>query len=76
MELGKQVTRIVEKADATELSTRMGVYSAQLVINCGGLHADRLAHMMGICQDYVIVLLRRKYFVVNRSGPRVVQSVV
>jgi L-2-hydroxyglutarate oxidase LhgO len=76
MAMGQEVMRIAEKANAVELSTQSNVYTAELVINCAGLHADRLAHMMGVGKDYVIAPFRGEYFVMNRSGPPLIRSMV
>src|SRR2546427_535879 len=46
--LGQEVMRIAETSDVAEITTRWGAYRARVVINCAGLHADRLAHMMGV----------------------------
>lgn len=74
--LGQEVMQIAEKADAVELFTNDGVYAAQLVVNCAGLHADRLAHMVGVGKDYVIAPFRGEYFVVNRTGPPIIHSMI
>lgn len=74
--LGQEVTRITEASDAAMVTTREGSYRARLVINCAGLHADRLAHMMGVGKDYTIVPFRGEYFVVCRPGPPLVRSMV
>ena len=74
--LDKEVMRIEEKAEAVELSSKSNVYTAELIINCAGLHADRLAHAMGVGLDYVIAPFRGEYFVVNRPGPPIIRSMV
>ena len=74
--LGQEVTRIEEKPDMVEITTRQNVYGARVVVNCAGLHADRLAHMMGVGREYTIAPFRGEYFVVRRSGPPLVRSMV
>ncbi len=74
--LGQKVTWVEERRDAVLLSTERGQYEAQLVVNCAGLHADRLAHMMGVGGDYTVVPFRGEYFVVDRSGPPIIRSMV
>src|SRR3989442_11632337 len=46
--LGEEVVDIKEKQSEIEVSTQRRVYRAELVINCAGLHADRLARKMGL----------------------------
>jgi L-2-hydroxyglutarate oxidase LhgO len=74
--LGQEVTRIVETPDAAEITTRQGVHRARVVVNCAGLHADRLAHMMGVGREYTIAPFRGEYFVVRRPGQPLVRSMV
>ena len=72
--LGQEVTRITETVDAAEITTKQDVYRARVVVNCAGLHADRLAHMMGVGREYTIAPFRGEYFVVRRSGPPLIRS--
>lgn len=74
--LGREVMRITETPDAVEITTRQGAPRARVVVNCAGLHADRLAHMMGVGLDYTIAPFRGEYFVVRRPGPPLVRSMV
>lgn len=74
--LGQEVTRIAETPDAAEITTSQDVYRARVVVNCAGLHADRLAHMMGVGREYTIAPFRGEYFVVRRPGPPLVRSMV
>lgn len=74
--LGQKVTWVEERSNRVFLSTEKDRYETQLVINCAGLHADRLAHMMGVGGDYTVVPFRGEYFVVDRSGPPVIRSMV
>jgi len=74
--LGQEVTRIEETPDAAEITTRHGAYRARVVVNCAGLHADRLAHMMGVGREFTIAPFRGEYFVVRRPGPPLVRSMV
>jgi len=74
--VGQEAKRIVEQSGAVQVSTEKDTYTAQLVVNCAGLHADRLAHMMGVGKEYVIAPFRGEYFVVNRPGQPVIRSMV
>jgi len=74
--LGQEVTRIEEKPDAAEITTRQNAYRARVVVNCAGLHADRLAHLMGVGREFTIAPFRGEYFVVRRTGPPLVRSMV
>jgi L-2-hydroxyglutarate oxidase len=74
--IAQKVLRIVEKVDTIKLLTKDNFYTAELMINCAGLHADRLAHMMGLGRDYIIAPFRGEYFTVNRPGPPIIRSMV
>lgn len=74
--LGHEVRRICEKADMVELATQEAGFKSRLVINCAGLHADRLAHLMGLGKEYVITPFRGEYFEVTRPGPPIINSMV
>lgn len=74
--LSEQVVRVEETSDAVHLATKNGAYTAQLVVNCAGLHADRLAHMMGVGTDYVIAPFRGEYFVVPKNERPIINSMV
>ncbi len=74
--LGQEVVGIEEDAQSITLQTRNRRFSTQLMINCAGLHADRLAHMMGIARQYVVAPFRGEYFVVNRTDNPIIRSMV
>lgn len=76
IELGQEVLAVREGATYAEVTTKTGTFAAQLVVNCAGLHADRLAHMMGVGRDYVIAPFRGEYFVVRKPGPPIIRSMV
>ncbi|GJL65849.1 MAG: hydroxyglutarate oxidase [Nitrospirales bacterium] len=72
----QEVVDIEERADAVHVSTLDEQYVSEIVINCAGLHAERLAHEMGVGRDYFMVPLRGIYFTVTRSGPPLIQSII
>lgn len=74
--LGQEVMQIQERTAEVSIHTRDDVYSAQLVVNCGGLHADRLAHLMGVGRDYIIAPFRGEYFVIDNHGDPIIRSMV
>ncbi len=74
--LGQEVLAVREGATDAEVTTRAGTFATQLVVNCAGLHADRLAHMMGVGRNYVMVPFRGEYFIVRKPGPPIIRSMV
>jgi L-2-hydroxyglutarate oxidase len=55
--------RSVRRADGLlHLETTGHTIAARNLINCGGLHADRIAHMMGMRPDVMIIPFRGEYY--------------
>jgi L-2-hydroxyglutarate oxidase LhgO len=63
---GQEVMGLKEQADHVALQCRAQTIRCELLINCAGLHADRLAHWMGVGLDLVVAPFRGEYFVVRR----------
>lgn len=55
---GHEVTGIRETSNGVDISGPNGVITANYVVACGGLMADRLARMMGIDIDFQIIPFR------------------
>jgi len=72
----QEVVAIQERADSVQVSTLDGQYVGEIVVNCAGLHAERLAHMVGVGENYFMVPLRGIYFTLTRSGPPLIQSII
>ena len=72
----QEVVNIQEDPDVVHVETRDGRYTSEIVVNCAGLHADRLAHAMGVGGEYLMVPFRGVYFTVTRSGPPLIRSIV
>ena len=60
--LGSAVTDAVPDGAAVRLLTSRGDVGARYVINCAGLHADRIARRMGADEGIRIVPFRGEYF--------------
>ena len=67
--LDHEVTGIARGEDAYNVTTVRGDYKGRWVINCAGLYADKISHMLGI-HDYTIYPCRGEYFILDkRLGP-------
>jgi L-2-hydroxyglutarate oxidase len=62
IQTGHRVEKIVSRDDAKTISTSRGEFSAKFLINCGGLHSDRLARMSGADPKAQIVPFRGEYY--------------
>ncbi|MBI1870570.1 MAG: L-2-hydroxyglutarate oxidase [Chlamydiae bacterium] len=73
---GEEVMHIKERKDEVKVSTNRWTYQAQLLINCAGLHADRLAHLMKVGREYMINPFRGEYFVVGGKSVSIINSMI
>ncbi|KAB8143561.1 L-2-hydroxyglutarate oxidase [Chloroflexia bacterium SDU3-3] len=62
LELGARVERMVERPDGTTLETTAGTFMGRFIINCAGLHSDRVAAMGGAKTGMQIVPFRGEYY--------------
>ena len=73
---GHRVTGVEEQTDHIDLLVGAKRISAELMVNCAGLYADKLAHMLGVGRSYAILPFRGEYFAVRRSVPPLIRSMV
>lgn len=73
---GAPVTRITRHADGVVLETPAGDLKAKHVINCAGLHADRIAEMMGERLDVRIIPFRGEYFTLEPERRNLVKGLI
>ena len=59
---GARVTGIRKSGTQTVVTTSQGDYETKLVVNCAGLHCDRVTKMGGTKPDSKIVPFRGEYF--------------
>jgi L-2-hydroxyglutarate oxidase len=62
VELGAEVTSIVEDTATATVVAGEQAWTARKLIVCGGLQADRLARMAGVDLDFRIVPFRGEYY--------------
>lgn len=62
IKLGARVEKISERAGLHILETSQGPYEARFVINCAGLHSDRVARLGGANPGAKIVPFRGEYY--------------
>ena len=76
MLIGTAVTGFQRAEGAVQLNTKHGRVTARYVVNCGGLHADRLAEMAGAKSDVRIVPFRGEYYLVKPERENLVQGLI
>ncbi|MDQ6596178.1 L-2-hydroxyglutarate oxidase [Bacillus salipaludis] len=62
IQLNTKVEKIHEESDQVTIETSRGTIKANMVINCAGLHSDRVAEAAGYKTDMKIVPFRGEYF--------------
>lgn len=73
---GFGVQRILRSGDKTVLETSSGTIEARYVINCGGLHSDRIAKMAGADLGLRIVPFRGEYFELVPARHQLVKGLI
>ncbi|MEJ9232979.1 L-2-hydroxyglutarate oxidase [Peribacillus butanolivorans] len=62
IKLNTKVEKINEESDSVTIETNNSTLKARMVINCAGLHSDRIAAAAGYKTDMKIVPFRGEYF--------------
>ncbi len=76
IQTGAEVVRLLEKSDCVQINTRSDTIETLFLVACGGLMADRLAHMTGISLNFQIVPFRGEYFRLHPRHNRVVNHLI
>lgn len=74
--LETKVMNIREEADVVTVETNRGTVKARLVINCAGLHSDRVAAAAGYQTDMKIVPFRGEYFKLKPEKRYLVKNLI
>lgn len=74
--LGTRVTAIHERPDALVAATTTGDIAADFLINCAGLHADRIARLAGLRPPARIVPFRGEYFALRPERRDLVRGLI
>lgn len=62
LHLNTKVGNIVESENEAAIETNRGTFYSRFLINCAGLHSDRVAHMGGVNTQLKIVPFRGEYY--------------
>ncbi|WP_255566997.1 MULTISPECIES: FAD-dependent oxidoreductase [unclassified Photorhabdus] len=72
----KWVTAIRENSDRVEVVTPQNSYQAKWLINCAGLHSDRIARLSGYDIGMKIIPFRGEYYVLNSERNYLVNHLI
>jgi L-2-hydroxyglutarate oxidase LhgO len=73
---GARVTAIYRRPDGLTLETPRGGVRARWLVNCAGLHSDRVARMMGIRPPVEIVPFRGEYYLIRPERRTLVRNLI
>ena len=76
LELNTRVTGIVPRQDSVVIETDRGEREAKHLINCAGLHSDRIARLMGVEIDLQIVPFRGEYYTLRKDREHLVKGLI
>lgn len=74
--LSHEVRGLRRVEDGTVIETAHGTIQAKLVINCAGLHSDRISHMANAKLDLTIVPFRGEYYDVAPSRQHYLRGLI
>ena len=74
--LGAQVTGIAESPDQVRIQTDKETLSADRLVVCAGLMADRLAAMQGLAKDFRIIPFRGEYFRLHSQKSNLIRHLI
>lgn len=73
---GEQFLSANYKDGIHEITTSKGRHQARLLVNCGGLYADKIAAQCGVQPEVQIVPFRGEYFVVEKNREFLVKHLI
>ncbi len=73
---GAEVTGIAARGDAVTVTTTAGEVRAGHLVNCAGLHSDRLARLAGLDPGVRIIPFRGEYFELTPGQRHLVRGLV
>ena len=73
---GTAVQRILESGPIVEMRTNRGVIRARTLVNCAGLHSDRVARLCGVDPATKIVPFRGEYYELRSEKRYLVKNLI
>lgn len=73
---GAEVTAIGQSDDGVTVSTTAGTYSARVLINCAGLHSDRVAALAGVSPSVRIIPFRGEYYELTPQSAGLIRHLI
>ena len=73
---GARVEGVSQDGDGITVETTRGDVSARYMVNCAGLYAHDIAHMMGAPYDLRIIPFRGEYYTLSDEGAELVRGLI
>ncbi|GAB7011546.1 L-2-hydroxyglutarate oxidase [Halorubrum trueperi] len=73
---GYEVSQIEHGTDGYYLETSNGRFDVSYLVNAAGLHADTLAHQVGVGEEYQVVPFRGEYYEVRPERAGLCQTMI
>jgi L-2-hydroxyglutarate oxidase len=74
--LGAEVTSLKNTSCSAIITSRVGEYESEFVVNCTGLHSDRIARMSGAPAPAKIVPFRGEYYELKPERRSLVKNLI
>ncbi|MCA9294190.1 MAG: L-2-hydroxyglutarate oxidase [Phycisphaerales bacterium] len=74
--LHARATALHEHADEVVVESSVGAFHAQQVVNCAGLHADRIARLGGVKPDLQIIPFRGEYYMLKPDARSLCRNLI
>jgi L-2-hydroxyglutarate oxidase len=76
LRLGTKVLSILDRGEEQMVETTQGAFATNCLINCSGLHSDRVAKMGGANPDAKIVPFRGEYYELRPERRHLVKALI
>lgn len=76
LKLGCRVTNLIHSPSRVTIETTGGVFEAKLLVNCAGLHCDRIAKMDNVDPQAKIVPFRGEYYELRPEKRYLVRNLI
>ena len=73
---GTELTAITHDPGGVTLTTKAGRISARIMVNCAGLHSDRVASMAGLSPAVRIIPFRGEYYQLSGNATGLVRTLI
>ncbi len=73
---GARITGVIEDGDALRVTTPNHELRASRIINCAGLHSDRVADLTPVKPDVRIVPFRGEYYMLSEHAKKLVNNLI